>query len=120
MKSMKTMKKLMDTLFEEWGVEAILPSGESIRVLFQAKDQAYGVSHSELIATTGLMEVRAGDCVASHLTPAVGLVLRIHDQAFRVIGEPRWDAVSDSWQCSVMAQANPVNDKRPVHGKERR
>lgn len=120
MKRRHAMKKLMDTLFEELGVEAILPSGESIRVLFQAKDQVYGVSHSELIATTGLMEVRAEDCAASHLTPAVGGVLRIQDQAFTVIGEPRWDAVSDCWQFTVMAQASPVNDKRPVKGKERR
>lgn len=118
MKQRHAMKKLMNALFEELGMAAILPTGDRITVLFQAKDHAYTVSHSELMATTGLMEVRAADCAACHITPTVGLVLVIQDQAFKVINEPQFDAVSDCWQFTVMAQGNPTDKPAaPFNGK---
>lgn len=108
-KSSHRIKQLMDTLFDELGVEVTLPNGAVVRGLFQARDKTYELSHSELTATIGTIELPSSVFDHAGITVTNGLTLVIEGDLFRVIQSPQLDRITQCWQLTVMLVSEAMN-----------
>ena len=91
--------RLIEDSLLHLGVEATLPNGKIIQVLFKAADSLYESSQNDFIGTTGIVEVQDANLESM---PNVGLVFVIGTLSFKVISEPLLDQSTRLWQMQVM------------------
>lgn len=108
-KKPQPLERLTDTVFNEWGIDAVLENGESVRVVFHdnAQHSSYGAKHdglseSRMSAIMGTVDIRSKDLMKLKIEPNLGMRLRLADYWFTVINEPRKDILMDYWQLDVM------------------